>query len=527
MFRAFPVLVLACALAATAVGLVYAPPGELPEEAGPPTIVTTPPITTPTTPPTPPTRDPPPPGEANVALRVWAREGSLGGAPMPVDARIRATNVWGMNGWFSNRHPEWEAMLAAMEPGALRWPAGHPSQQYCFSRDGERAEGCATANVLGPAHFDAFVAMAQRVGAQPLVGVNVKTGSPANAADLVRYLNVEKGFGVTWFHLGNEPDLGGDVDGLGRLNAAWPEFVRAMRAVDPSIRFVGPEVMTGADVMGIHGRMDWMQPFLQANGASCDAISWHLYPLDSEQVSPRSPAHPTAERLVQWWTPDWQVAGLSFIDVASAKLRADRDLYAPDAEIWVTELGPDSGAPGARGVTEAQVAAVWFADALGRFAEQGTHAVFQFAFDHYDDDDELSLVNRLDGYDPLPPWYVYWLHAQHWGTKTLRTNSTDDASVSVHASLRPDGKVALMLVNKGFEAEDARLVVDGFAARSALAWTLAAPSPSSLDATVNGKRVTAEEVLAGSASVPGVPRDPAATWKLPAMSVTFVVLSPS
>lgn len=517
MQRAFPLLVLAVAAIATAVGFVYEPP---PEEVGGERgeTIRPPPIATPTP------RTPPAP-DADYVLRVFAGEGPRGGAPTPVDARIRATNVWHMNGWFTNKDPAWEAMLREIEPGALRWPAGHPSQEYCFSRDGGRVEGCDGVDVLTPAHFDAFVALAERVGAEPLIGVNVKTASPAHAADLVRYLNEEKGYGVRWFQLGNEPDLGGDVTGLERINAAWPQFVSAMRDVDPEVRFVGPEVMTGADVMGIHGRRDWIAPFLEENGESVNAISWHLYPLDSEQKSVASPAHPTPERLLQWWTPDWQPASVQFMDVATRKLAQDRDRFAPEAEIWVTEIGPDSGAPGARDVTPAQVAAVWFADALGRFAAAGADAVFQFAFDHYDEDDELSLVDRLSSYDPLPPWYAYWLHAETWGARTLRTESPDDGNVSVHASLRADGKLAVMIVNKRFEASSVALAVEGFRASGAATWTLAADAPTSLDATINGERFTAREIEAGASLPDATTRSLSEAWSVPPTSVTFVVLS--
>lgn len=479
-----------------------------------------------------PEKDPEPTGAYSVHLRADASRGPLGPEPLTVDRRLFSTNLWYESGWYPKLNATWLGMLKAIQPGSLRWPSGHPSQHACWDPedDGEPWPGC-HGMLVSAKQLDAFVALNREVGSEPLFAINVKTGTPEMAADIVRYANVEKGYGIKYWHLGNEPDLGNDPQGLPAIIEAWPKFSRAMRAVDPKIQLVGPEIMTGAHVMGIHGRKDWMQPFLEANPGDVDAISWHLYPLDSDQASRTSGAYPSVEHLLQYAAPDWRVAGISFVDLVGAKLRQDREALMPGAEIWVTELGPDSGNTGAPGVTDGMAAAVWFADVLGRFADTDTDAVFQFAFDHWvPGQDELSLIQgRAQGYAPLPPWYTYWLYAQHWGVREVWSNSTHDARVSIHASLQEDGRLALVLVNKGPADATARLTLEGVTpVAHAEAWTLQAPSPSSLDATVNGQRLDPVDVAAGTAAI--APREGPATrdalMELPAYSVTFLVVTP-
>ncbi|HWG90455.1 MAG TPA: hypothetical protein VNZ52_06345 [Candidatus Thermoplasmatota archaeon] len=479
-----------------------------------------------------PVKDAEPTGEYAVHLLVNATEGPYGGAPIPTDKRLLGTNLWYGTGWWPKKDPDWVAMLKAMDPGVLRWPAGHPSQHYCFDpeNDGTGFPGC-HGPVYSGKQFEAFVNLSREVGGEPLVGVNVKEGSPEMAAAMVRYLNVEKGLKVKYWHLGNEPDLGHNPAGLGQIINAWPKFSAAMRKVDSSIYLIGPEIMTGAHVTASHGRNDWIRPFLEANPGDVEGISWHLYPLDSENRRPTSGAYPTAEHLLQWWANDWVVSGIRFVDVASEKLRKDRDELMPKAEIWVTELGPDSGDPGAPGITDAQVAAVWFADVLGRFAEGGTAAITQFAYDHWvPGKDELSLIRRGDGKIlPLPPWYTYYLYAEHWGNRVVDTHSSDDAHVSVHASTRADGKLTVIVVNKKWEPVTARLTLNGInPVEAAEAYVLTAPSGSSLDASINNMTLDSKDFLAGNVKVPPAPgpesRDTLRV--LPPLSVTVLVVDP-
>lgn len=74
------------------------------------------------------------------------------------------------------------------------------------------------ANQPAPFHkadLDKAIAYAQSIGAQPLLqvpligNVDGKLPSAAEAADIVKYTNVSRRYGVKYFAIGNEPDLYG------------------------------------------------------------------------------------------------------------------------------------------------------------------------------------------------------------------------------------------------------------------------------------------------------------------------------
>ncbi|HOF39571.1 MAG TPA: alpha-L-arabinofuranosidase C-terminal domain-containing protein [Candidatus Hydrogenedentes bacterium] len=147
--------------------------------------------------------------------------------------------------------------LKRVRPRILRWPGGSSASFY-FWRDG-----------IGPAHErrprestywgglennDAgtaeFVALCREIGAEPLICVNVLTGSPAEAADWAAYCNAPpehpqgalralhghaEPFGVTYWEIGNEPYRKYDALEYARRCV---EFARTMKAADPGIQLI-------------------------------------------------------------------------------------------------------------------------------------------------------------------------------------------------------------------------------------------------------------------------------------------------
>ena len=79
--------------------------------------------------------------------------------------------------------------------------------------------------------------------AEPVLTVNVGTGTPQEAAAWVHYANVVKGYGVKYWQIGNEME--GDWETGGPLNAQdyvrrYVEYHDAMTAEDSSIVVLGP-----------------------------------------------------------------------------------------------------------------------------------------------------------------------------------------------------------------------------------------------------------------------------------------------
>src|SRR5512140_2205339 len=62
------------------------------------------------------------------------------------------------------------------------------------------------ANDILPYNLDSFIAFCGKLGAMPTISVRFQGGTPEKAAELVRYANIEKGYKVTYWSIGNEPD---------------------------------------------------------------------------------------------------------------------------------------------------------------------------------------------------------------------------------------------------------------------------------------------------------------------------------
>jgi alpha-L-arabinofuranosidase len=347
----------------------------------------------------------------------------------------------------------------------------------------------------------------------------VKRGTPAAAADLVKYLNVEKKYGVKWLLVGNEPDL---TDGIIGSPQAFAEkyvaFVDAVRAVDAAVKFVGPELLTGAHVDGIHGRPDWLTPLLTQAPGRVDGISWHYYPLDSGQKNPSSSAIMSVEHLFQETAPDWRPASIAYADEVMPVLDAARKAHAPNAGVWITEFAEDPGPGAGAGISETIAGALWVGDALGRYAEYAPAAIIRWVFKTVASH-AYGLIDVND--QPRPAYGTYWLYARHMGDRYVHSVSSARTEVAVHASLRADGALAVMLVNKTTSSKRASVRVDGFCTASATDITLTGDGFGATSFEVNGQTLSSATVETIAAS----PVDTAKLFdvELPPTSVRVVV----
>lgn len=137
---------------------------------------------------------------------------------------------------------------------------------------------------------DEFMAWSKIVGARPLMGLNLGTGTAEKAAALVEYCNVEKG--TKWSDLrrshGIEQPykvehwcLGNEMDGpwqIGHMTATEyglkaQDAARQMHAVDPSLKLIacgssGPRMPT---------YLEWDREVLEQCYEYVDALSLHRY----------------------------------------------------------------------------------------------------------------------------------------------------------------------------------------------------------------------------------------------------------
>jgi len=128
-------------------------------------------------------------------------------------------------------------------------------------------------------NIDRFIAYCREVGAEPVVTVPIDRERPESAGDWVKYCNVEKGYKIRFWSVGDEPDkladrdpLFADYNAYDYINDFRAEY-NAMKRVDPSILIMGPDLAWKY----AHGEDDWLTPFLQYDGDIVNMISLHRY----------------------------------------------------------------------------------------------------------------------------------------------------------------------------------------------------------------------------------------------------------
>ncbi|MEJ3745918.1 cellulose binding domain-containing protein [Actinomycetes bacterium KLBMP 9797] len=178
-------------------------------------------------------------------------------------------------------------LLKAAGVGMRRYPGGSYSDIYHWE-DHTAPGGYVAPNT----DFDTFMAGVRRTGAQPMIVANYGTGTAAEAAGWVRHANVTKGYGVKYWTIGNENY------GNGHYGANWEAdnhadksprqyanevvaYADAMKAVDPTIK-IGAVLTTPANwpdgVVTAGDAGTWNDVVLSIAAEKIDFVDLHWYP---------------------------------------------------------------------------------------------------------------------------------------------------------------------------------------------------------------------------------------------------------
>jgi len=341
---------------------------------------------------------------------------------------------------YGTNHGPWSSVPFELQPQAeaagitfLRFPGGNWGDQ----------------NDLRPLQIDRFIALARSMQAEPSISARLQGGSPEQAAELVRYVNVENDYGVRYWSIGNEPALYGDYDTV-RHNTEWRAIAEAMLAVDPDILLIGPEVTqyTGnptTDPRDESGR-DWVREFLLANGDLVNVVSIHRYPFPSSMTSPPASIDDLRGNSREW-------------EQIIPNLRAlIHETTGRDLPIAVTEANSHwSSAYDGEGTPDSFYNAIWWADVLGRLIRQGVTIVAHFSLQSNASTGGWGLLGRSE---VRPSYYVYQMY-KRFGQELLYASS-DDPDLSIYAARREDGVLTVMVINLSPEEKEKPLLLSGF-----------------------------------------------------------------
>lgn len=443
-------------------------------------------------------------------------------APVEITVNARAGLADVPETGIGTNHAIWDTHLGSDETAdllkaahvrLLRYPGGSYSDIYHW------ADHTAPGGYVAPnTDFDTFMAGVRRTGAQAMVTANYGTGTAEEAAAWVRYANVTKGYGVTYWEIGNENY------GNGHYGAEWEaddhedkspaEYARhvvvyadAMKAVDPTIK-IGAVLTTPAnwpDAIVAEGDAgSWNDVVLSTAGHKIDFVILHWYPgaLDRTGHIPDM-IQLTRERIAR-------------------HVGAER---AARIGIAMTEFNTGSSSNG----TNTQPGALAAADSYATLLAGGVLTV-----DWWNVHNGIGEVTEVEGHTdygdfgllssagctsdgsvcepplntPFAPYHALRMVGEFArpGDQFVRA-AADRPDVSAHAARRPDGSLAVMLINTSRDSYTASLGYAGF--------TPASGAPTVLTHTNGATSITRRTTGTATSQV------------LPPLSLTTIVLRPA
>lgn len=315
----------------------------------------------------------------------------------------------------------------------IRWPGGNWGDE----------------NDVTPRMIDEYMQLCAQVGATPSVHVRVYGGTAEKAAELVRYANITKKYAIRYWAIGNEPDLfvkkrGATRYGVAEYVADFVAYRAAMKAVDPSIIVMGPELSQFSpnesyprDATGEY----WLRGFLRAV-PDVDMVSLHRYPFGERPVTSGMLATEPAA-----WSES-----IAFVR------QLMREITGKEIPLAITEANSDwSGRVDAEGGTNSWANALWWAEVLARLISADCQIVNQFCMGAIQSQG-LGLFGPV-AYDskPLPTFEVYrLLHKQ--GDIRIHASIADPQS-HVLATQRSDGVITVLFVNQQRSARTIPLTI--------------------------------------------------------------------
>ncbi|HKA07422.1 MAG TPA: hypothetical protein VKD71_09210 [Gemmataceae bacterium] len=451
-----------------------------------------------------------------------------------VDARHFAVNAAVWDAVFDTQTTI--ALLKEMGNQALRFPGGSLSDEYHWQSNTSDNNTWQWAT-----SFDAFAHVATATAARVFVTVNYGSGTPAEAADWVRYSNVTKRYAFKYWEVGNENYGTWETDNNTRPNDPYTyaqrfkDYLTQMRAVDPTTK-IGAVVVTGEDSYD-NGYTDhpatnprtgqthngWtpvMLTTLKSLGVTPDFLIFHRYP-----QAPGAESDAGLLASSSSWAAD------------AADLRRQLNDYlgavAARVELVCTENNSVYANPGKQ--TTSLVNSLFLADSIAGAMKTEFNAVVWWDLRNAQETGnnnsaslygwrlygDYGIVDDADPAGPAdryPTFYVAKL-LQYFarGGDRLVPAGSDYSLLSTYAAKRADGSLSLLVINKSStNALNANITLNGYRPNGTLyAWSYGIPQDRAARTGVGSADIALRSYNAVGATFP---------FTFPAYSATVLSL---
>jgi hypothetical protein len=310
--------------------------------------------------------------------------------------------------------------------------------------------------------LDQFMDFCDQMNAIATISVSLRDGTVDQAVELLRYANIEKGYDIKYWSIGNEPTLYeaqlGETYDTEIYNREWQEYAEALKAVDPDILLMGPELNQWGTNMentlkDSSGR-DWMTEFLKANGDLVDIITVHRYPFYANSAERITTITDLRDNTKEWPEMTTYLKNLIQENTGRSLPIAFTEVNTDPSPVINGEATPDSF-----------YAAIWYADVLGKMIDEKA-----FMINHW------VLAQRRNGHGLFygqnirPTYYTFQMY-KHFGLQQVYASS-GLPDVNVYASRREDGTLTVMVINLLDTEQRLPLHIEGKTSADAQVWLL-------------------------------------------------------
>lgn len=362
-----------------------------------------------------------------------------------VNAKINE-GIFGINSAFWDADlilPKTAEYVKKVKHHVIRYPGGLSADEYSWKEILSKKDPMID--------IDEFLDFCSKTGTTPMITVNFGTGTVQDAADWVKYCNIEKKADVKYWEVGNE------LYGSWHANHCSAEhygkrarkYIEAMKAVDPTIQVTVVGVLDG----------EWNKTVLEHTKDVAEGLNVHHYPQNTGEEN-------DAGLLASPQTLN---------DIIPGVRRQLKEYGIPekDYQIWLTEWNSVNFDPGPQSLSI--VNAIFVADYLGMLAVQNIeHAsywnIHNNIFPQGGDYGYLSTRMsdpKLDNI-PRPSYWAFLMASRSLGRGALHKSGTGNDHVTSYLTSH-DGKRSLMLLNKHPETKvDAVISIDGFSGKATM-----------------------------------------------------------
>ncbi|MDD5109039.1 MAG: glycoside hydrolase family 44 protein [Candidatus Omnitrophica bacterium] len=343
---------------------------------------------------------------------------------------------------------------------------------------------------LNMVSLDEFIKYCRNIGAEPLIQVSALGDNPAeNAAELLRYLNQEKGYGVKFFEIGNEPfiwhqvhfDLCDHPCSLAEYFVIFKKISLALRNTQESINpdfkisIFAPGIETAwldwSTLSGKDGKKPVLGQFLKMckdfekdrklnpKGIRLiDVLSFHLFPSfkGAQPLKGEIDDSLILESAQTWYRPDYLNKYDSSLPLnkPGGVIPRLKDIIKnnyPGIKLALTEFNLES-----KSMVDYDplTKVLYLADLYGILARSGVDYFMQFCLNS--SDQNTALLDDLDNITPL--YHSLALFARNFNGNILEVKNTHPEKLSIYACNKGQD-IVIMAINKENFAKKAKVLL--------------------------------------------------------------------